>query len=340
VKNETYRNIWRLNFVTRRGVSIVKKLVCTFALIGMITLGSTSYAAEPITIMVNNKQIQSDVAPILEKGRVLVPLRVVAESLSATVAWDQKTKTATVSKWSERIKLTVGQKKAFIDGRLNSSCEISLDVSVKIVNNRVYVPLRFFAQEFGYKVAWKYNAVSINSPLDNDQRTTLYKGNLIAAREIARAAVFGAHYEHTPLMTSHHHEEYSDTYLFPEGEALRFYVIDSSETVSLYEFKDDFLVATWQAHIDEGNGDAIKLFMENTLKDKTGPTPKINKTFLYYRSGMSGDSSYESGGTIDLDGKITETGSKRTIGGEVTQSTGTMALSLPDEIRKEFVKIP
>ena len=327
-------------------MNIVKKLVLAFASLGIITIGSisygsTSYGAEHITIMVKNKPIQTDTAPIVEQGRVLIPLRAVSEALGATVAWDQKMNTATISKWSEKLKLTVGQKKAFLEGRLDSS-GILLDVSVKVVKNRVYVPLRFLSEVYGYKVNWSNNTVSIHSPLDNEQRKTLYNGDLATARKFAMASYWNSqktHYEHTPLNTLHEHEVYDTIFMFPEGEALRFFVIDSGETISLMEYKEDFLIVTWQAHLKTIGEDGIQSLFEDKLKDKTGPTPSIKKAFLYQGSGIFGDSGWKSNGIIDLDGKVTETGYERYVGSEVMNSTGSFSLTLPGEVRNEVVDI-
>lgn len=318
----------------------MKRFISVFAIVGLITFGTTSYASSPIKVMVKNEQIKTDTPPIIEKGRVLVPIRVVAESLGATVAWDQKAKTATVNKWSESIKLTVGQKMASVEGRLNSSGEISLDVSVKIINSRVYVPLRFLSQEYGYRVAWNDNMVTIQSPLTPDQQTKLYEGDLAEAREMAMSNVWSAHYEHTPLTTSHATERYGTTFLFPEGEALRFYVIDGDETVFLMEYKEDFLVATWQAHLDNLEEDPIQQLLEDKLTDRTGSKPEIKKVLFYHSSGIFGPSGWTRNGRVDLDGKVTETGYERYLDSEVTDSTGTISLTMPDEKRNEVVKAP
>lgn len=48
------------------------------------------------TALINGKATELDVPATIKNRRTLVPLRFVAESLGAEVAWDQKTKTATV----------------------------------------------------------------------------------------------------------------------------------------------------------------------------------------------------------------------------------------------------
>ncbi|MNV29107.1 hypothetical protein D3C71_1203200 [compost metagenome] len=319
----------------------MKKLLCTFFIIGLVSFNYSASAAKDISITVKNKQLFTDSPPILIQGRVLVPLRAVSESLGASVDWNQHNSTATVSKWSERISLTVGKETARIEVSLNGAVIVPLDVPVKTVNNRVYVPLRFVSEQYGYRVTWRDNTVSIQSPLDSSGRAKLYKGDLSTSRQIAIGAVYGGtHYEHRPLTTSHMYEDYSTAFLFPEGEALRFFTVEGNETVTLFEYKDDFLVATWQAHVQQIRQDSIQQLLEDKLKDRTGPIPKIKKPFLYYSSGYFGDNSTEEYGRIDIDAKYTQTGYERKVGGSVTDSSGTFSLILPNEKRKEIIEIP
>lgn len=62
----------------------------------LLTASVSAMAATPITIVVNGVARNSDVAPINVKGRVLVPIRLISESLGAQVSWNQQTQTVTV----------------------------------------------------------------------------------------------------------------------------------------------------------------------------------------------------------------------------------------------------
>jgi hypothetical protein len=319
----------------------VKRFVCSLVVLSMLTVGSTTYAAEPVTIVVKDKIIHTDAAPIIDKGRVLVPIRVVTESLGAAVTWDQKTRTATISKWIEKINLTVGQKTALIDAPNKSvkPYKISLDVSVQNVNNRIYVPLRFLSQIYGYQVSWKNNTVYIDSPLSDSQQAILSEGNLVEARQfVMNMPSKLIHFENTPLKYTNEREGTYTTYLFPLGEANRFYTISSNGTASFYELKDDIFVITWQAHLPVGPKSDLELFLENKVTDQIGTAPTNNKEYFYYS-----DSDYITintlrSGSIDLNGKVTEIGYKRTNAGELQEQTGSLTLKLPDETRKEIVK--
>lgn len=83
-------------------------------LIGLLMTTTTiAFADTPIKLIVNGKEIYSDVPPQIIDGRIMVPVRFVAESLGAGVIWDrdlnsvnidsndsaQKKKELTVDEW-------------------------------------------------------------------------------------------------------------------------------------------------------------------------------------------------------------------------------------------------
>ncbi|AOZ94308.1 copper amine oxidase N-terminal domain-containing protein [Paenibacillus crassostreae] len=315
----------------------MKKLLTALSIVSILSVTSIASAAEPIQIYVNNDKIQTNVAPIIKQGRVLVPIRVVSEALGAKVAWDQKANTVTIRKWAESLILTVGKNIASIDGKPDYSGEISIDVSVHLENNRLYVPLRFLSEHYGYGIDWDSQSVTIKSPLSDKERKTLYEGTLQQSRELAMDLIDLSivHYEQSPLDVTFDEEDHSSTFLFPEGESLRFYVL-KGDTVLLYEFKDDFPIVTWQAHIQKG--DMLQNFLDYKVFDKKGTAATINKKMLYYNFGYSGDSSTEISRSIDVDKKFTLLGFEHRVGGEVTNKEGNISLELPNETRKEVMK--
>lgn len=111
------------------------------------------YAKEEITLVVNGNLVETKDKPIIRSGRTLVPVRVISENLGYKVKWNAKSREVRVSKDNESILLKVGDKNAEVrQGNIVSDAYI--DVSPKIVNNRVYVPVRFIAENYGEKVFW------------------------------------------------------------------------------------------------------------------------------------------------------------------------------------------
>lgn len=316
-------------------------ITMTCVIICTMCFSLSAFAAKEIKIIVKNTQLRPDSAPVIIQGRVMVPLRAVSEALGASVEWNKQTKTAAISKWSQKTWLTVGKKTALVTYGLFEPEEVPLNTSVKSLSNRVYVPLRFIAEQFGYNVNYANNTVSIQSPLNEAQRAKLYSGDLSVSRQIAIDTAYnGRNYRHTPLKTLHPYLDYSTAFLFPEGEALRFFVIEGDETITLFEYEDDFLVATWQAHFEEIGLDVFQQLIGDRLKDRTGPTPKIGKPFLYYLENPFGGSNRKESGHIDTDGSYTLIGYNNQSGGGPIEEFGTVSLVLPNEVRKESLEIP
>lgn len=65
------------------------KFVLVFLLGVLLATSAFAFANQPIKLVVNGKEIVTDVPPQVINGRTLVPARVLAEALGASVAWDE-----------------------------------------------------------------------------------------------------------------------------------------------------------------------------------------------------------------------------------------------------------
>lgn len=100
-----------------------------------LTIGSKNYTLNGI-LKVN------DVEPLIENGRTMLPLRMVAENLEADVEWIEETRTVLIRK----------------DGIL---LELQIDIPLPdnmgtpmIRNGRTLVPIGYIAEKFGANVIW------------------------------------------------------------------------------------------------------------------------------------------------------------------------------------------
>ena len=82
-----------------------------------------------IAVTVNDRPISA--APVVENGRVLLPLRATAQALSADVSYDAATHRVTVRRF-----------------------ERTFTLHPRIIANRAYVPLRFIAESLGATVGY------------------------------------------------------------------------------------------------------------------------------------------------------------------------------------------
>jgi len=92
----------------------------------------------------NGTTLQSDATPFIDPAydRLMVPLRLIAEAMGANVAWQNDTRSVTISSGTAQVSLTIGE--ALPNG---------MGVPV-IVNGRTFVPLRYVTEILGGDVRW------------------------------------------------------------------------------------------------------------------------------------------------------------------------------------------
>lgn len=116
----------------------------------MLLIAMPVYAADPaISVILDGKALTFDVAPIIENGSTLVPLRAIFEAMGATVTWDDATKTASAVKGTIKVILPIGSLEPTKNGVVSK-----LSVPAKIVDGRTLAPLRFVGEAFGGSVGW------------------------------------------------------------------------------------------------------------------------------------------------------------------------------------------
>ncbi|MGF7184598.1 hypothetical protein GGQ84_000682 [Desulfitispora alkaliphila] len=100
-------------------------------------------------LYMNGERIYPDVPPVISEGRTLVPLRIMMEELGAQVDWDGATRTVTVTRENQNIKLQLNNNKAQVDGK-----EYVLDVPAQLVDGRTMIPVRFVTEALNGQVNW------------------------------------------------------------------------------------------------------------------------------------------------------------------------------------------
>lgn len=145
------------------------------ALIMLLMIPSwTAFAAgqtKEIALFLNDRRIATDVPPYLtpRTNVTMVPLRVISESLGATVDW--KDRTATIYQNNNTLILREKNRVANVNGN-----EVKLDEAVAIRDSRVLVPLRFVAENLGVTVVWDgvTRTISMTSSNDNNDNNDTY----------------------------------------------------------------------------------------------------------------------------------------------------------------------
>ncbi|QQZ63653.1 SMP-30/gluconolactonase/LRE family protein [Paenibacillus sonchi] len=107
-----------------------------------------------ITVMVGTQQIQFDAKPEISKNRVMVPVRQIAEGLSYTLTFSKDGQTVTLEKKGQAIELYLGSTTIKRKAQSGAGTIGKTDAAPYVKNNRIFVPLRFFAEEAGMDVQW------------------------------------------------------------------------------------------------------------------------------------------------------------------------------------------
>lgn len=323
----------------------MNKIITLTCALSLLAAGSVAHAAKPSRIVANDRTVLPSVSSMVENGRTLVPLRVVAEALGASVTWDAKKRTANVSKWAESTVFKAGSKTATaVYGSINPEPQtVALDTAAVIQQGRVYVPLRMIAVTFGYQVDFTTDGtIALRSFINKADRAVLASGELSDARLLVRKkGVLNAHFAQLPtLYPSQGREGYAATFLFPVGEANRFFFV-SGDTAAFYELIDGFFVVTWRALIPLGSKDALGLFLDGKYTEATGTYPAAieKKGFVYNTTSTYMNGERHTTGTVDKDGTINVLGTTWSVSGELKEQSGSLDMAMPGETRNE-VRLP
>ena len=102
-------------------------------------------------IVVNNKVVAIDAAPIIENNRTFVPFRALIQAFGAEVAYDEATQAVTATLGDVTVVMTIGSAEYTVNGEVKTA-----DVAPFIKDSRTMVPVRFVAEAFGINVTPVY----------------------------------------------------------------------------------------------------------------------------------------------------------------------------------------
>ncbi|MDQ0896291.1 MULTISPECIES: stalk domain-containing protein [unclassified Paenibacillus] len=146
-----------------------KKIVILISLFYFLLIGS-AHASSNIKVYLYDELVDMD-NPIIVNGNTLVPLRVLFESLGASVYWDDQSRTIRATKGDTTLLIPVGSNKVSKDGK-----EITLEEPANIINDKTYVPLRFVSESFNQDVKW------------DQENNSIHIGKSLGAKEISKLA--------------------------------------------------------------------------------------------------------------------------------------------------------
>lgn len=133
----------------------VRRIGLMLALAGTVLLllvGQPAWAANGINLVIDGKAITSSPSPVIINDRTMVPVRLVSESLGATVEWRDETRSVHIAKGNRTGTLWIDNHLFnYADGQVNYGL---CDVPPMILQDRTFVPLRLVSNLLGVTINW------------------------------------------------------------------------------------------------------------------------------------------------------------------------------------------
>lgn len=108
------------------------------------------------TVTINGQNIHT----VTENGRILAPMKPLADALGIMASYDEASKIIVLRDNTKAIEIhmTIDSSSAKLQNR-----EIFLDVGPKLIDNQVYIPLRFITEMFEVDVEWNGDTVGADT---------------------------------------------------------------------------------------------------------------------------------------------------------------------------------
>lgn len=134
--------------------AVMSSSIINVSAAGRIENIMNSISDTQINILYNDSVIQyQDVKPVNTDGRVMIPFRVVLESMGANVEYDDSQRLVTAKKDDIEIKFTLMDDTIYVNKNGEEST-VKMDTPMIIVEDRTLVPIRFMSEALGMQVGW------------------------------------------------------------------------------------------------------------------------------------------------------------------------------------------
>lgn len=150
---------------------ILSIILASILLFGLLPVAYAN--SDAVTVLINGEQIEFDQPPIIDDGRILVPIRAAFEALGADVYWNEDYRMVGIIKNKIKIFALVGKKEIikFVGETIEEfEQELTLandeqtkieiiesDIRPQIINGRTLVPMRVISEALGIFVDWDGN---------------------------------------------------------------------------------------------------------------------------------------------------------------------------------------
>ncbi|MEQ8235524.1 MAG: stalk domain-containing protein, partial [Syntrophomonadaceae bacterium] len=125
---------------------------------------TASLAAVAPVIILDGQELHFDVPPLVQDGRILVPLAAIFQAMGATLSWDAASATVTATREGTTVVVAIGSASPTVNGKI-----WTLDAATASFKDRTFAPLRFVGEALGGIVSWDAatNTANLTSPIKN-----------------------------------------------------------------------------------------------------------------------------------------------------------------------------
>lgn len=139
----------------------MKRIIALF--LSLMIISPTVFAADDITVYLNEDELTFEQPPIIQNNSTLVPFRAIFESLDMVVQWFGDEQRVTAQKDDLTITLFINQNTMYVNGT-----SVELNTPPIILNDFTLVPLRAVSESAGAKVIWDGNTRTVYIATDTE----------------------------------------------------------------------------------------------------------------------------------------------------------------------------
>ncbi|WP_176717300.1 LysM peptidoglycan-binding domain-containing protein [Vulcanibacillus modesticaldus] len=168
-------SLWKI--ANRFGVSVSElknynRLTSDTLYVGQ-TIRIPTTSSMDVTININGQVKEIVPEPMIIDGTTYIPIRAIANSLGATVWWNESSNTVGINRDDIKIAFVIGSNTARVNGN-----KITISPA-KIMNGTTYVPIRFISETFGYNVNWDAKTRTVNITTPKQTTYTVVSGDTL-----------------------------------------------------------------------------------------------------------------------------------------------------------------
>ncbi|USG67998.1 stalk domain-containing protein [Brevibacillus ruminantium] len=191
---------------------LISRILGAFLLVTVFTIfhSKAAFAQSPgpvISLIVDGIGVKTDVPPLHQNGRILVPIRFVAEQLGTKVSYDADSRRVTLRDGVNQVAVFADSRIGYVNGE-----RVTLDTATVIQNQRTMIPVRFVSETLGYSVAWDNRAkvVKIRTRDEDHEQSAKIAASPVTA-QVKNADLLSERYVF-PFDKHSHYEAYGDSY--------------------------------------------------------------------------------------------------------------------------------